>query len=133
MRALTLRQPWAWAVLHAGKRIENRTWKPPSWMLGESLAIHAGSGDIYEEDVEQVVRLGGVPAPEEYDVGAIVGVVRVVGFYRPGCGLENPWWDPEQFGWRLGSVWALDEPVPCKGALGLWEVPGEVARAVLGQ
>ena len=25
MRALTLRQPWSWAVAHAGKRVENRT------------------------------------------------------------------------------------------------------------
>ena len=25
MKALTVRQPWAWAIVHAGKRIENRT------------------------------------------------------------------------------------------------------------
>ncbi len=25
VRALTLRAPWAWAVLHAGKRVENRS------------------------------------------------------------------------------------------------------------
>lgn len=24
MRALTIRQPWAWAVIHAGKTVENR-------------------------------------------------------------------------------------------------------------
>ena len=24
MKALTIRQPWLWAILHAGKRIENR-------------------------------------------------------------------------------------------------------------
>jgi hypothetical protein len=25
MRALTVRQPWAWAIVHGGKDIENRT------------------------------------------------------------------------------------------------------------
>lgn len=26
MKGLSLRQPWAWAVVHAGKTIENRRW-----------------------------------------------------------------------------------------------------------
>lgn len=25
MRALSIRQPWAWAIVHAGKRVENRS------------------------------------------------------------------------------------------------------------
>ena len=28
MKALSIRQPWAWLILHAGKDIENRDWKP---------------------------------------------------------------------------------------------------------
>jgi len=32
-RALTLRQPWAWAVAYADKRVENRTWPvPPKYL-----------------------------------------------------------------------------------------------------
>ena len=26
MKALTIKQPWAWAIIHAGKDIENRDW-----------------------------------------------------------------------------------------------------------
>ena len=26
MKALTIKQPWAWAILHGGKDIENRNW-----------------------------------------------------------------------------------------------------------
>jgi hypothetical protein len=26
MKCVSLHQPWAWAVLHAGKKVENRTW-----------------------------------------------------------------------------------------------------------
>ena len=25
MKALTVQQPWAWAIIHAGKTVENRT------------------------------------------------------------------------------------------------------------
>lgn len=26
MKALSIRQPWAWAILHTGKSVENRDW-----------------------------------------------------------------------------------------------------------
>lgn len=44
MKAVTLRTPWAWAVCHAAKDIENRVWKPTPNQLavGERFAIHAG-------------------------------------------------------------------------------------------
>lgn len=42
MRALTVLQPWAWAIAHAGKLVENRTWRPPSYELCKTIAIHAG-------------------------------------------------------------------------------------------
>lgn len=40
MYALTLRHPWIWAVVHLGKRIENRTWEPPEHLIGQYIAIH---------------------------------------------------------------------------------------------
>jgi hypothetical protein len=27
MKALSIRQPWAWLIIHAGKDIENREWR----------------------------------------------------------------------------------------------------------
>ena len=42
MKAITLIQPWSWAVAHGGKRVENRSWFPPKAMLGQRVAIHAG-------------------------------------------------------------------------------------------
>lgn len=44
MRAITIRQPWAWAVILGGKNIENRTqlgmWRAA---VGQTVAIHAGA------------------------------------------------------------------------------------------
>lgn len=48
MKALSVRQPWAWAILHAGKRIENRERKDgamPAVCHHEGpLLIHASAG-----------------------------------------------------------------------------------------
>jgi hypothetical protein len=42
---------------------------------------------------------------------------------------------PGRYGWVFSNVYRLPEPVPCRGALGLWTVPSEVetvVRAALG-
>ena len=41
--ALTLWPEWAFAIAHLGKRVENRVWEPPRWLVGKWLAIHAGA------------------------------------------------------------------------------------------
>jgi len=46
MKALTIRQPWAWAIFHAGKDIENRDW--PTRLRGR-IAIHAAKGMTRDE------------------------------------------------------------------------------------
>lgn len=53
MKALSIRQPWAWAILHAGKDVENRDWKPWSPAMrdacaligaGRTILLHASKG-----------------------------------------------------------------------------------------
>lgn len=38
MKAISIQQPWAWAILHAGKDVENRTWRTT---YRGPVAIHA--------------------------------------------------------------------------------------------
>ncbi len=59
MKALSIRQPWAWAICHAGKRVENREWlsSSPSLhvarrLVGQTIAIHASAGSTYREHVD---------------------------------------------------------------------------------
>jgi hypothetical protein len=47
VKALSIRQPWAWAILHAGKRIENRDWR--SCHYRGPLLIHAAKGCTRQE------------------------------------------------------------------------------------
>lgn len=44
LRILTVRQPWAWAIIHAGKDVENRTRNIAGDYRGP-VAIHAGLQD----------------------------------------------------------------------------------------
>jgi len=41
VNALSIREPWASAIVHGEKRIENRTWAPPARYIDTQIAIHA--------------------------------------------------------------------------------------------
>lgn len=134
MRILTVRQPWAWAIIHGGKDIENR-----SRSLGPyrgPVAIHAGLryADDWQSDVLATLMNGhpGVydePQPWRANAGEIIGVVDLVDAHRPQwdhtCsghdGACSSWGEVE--GWPhhlvLANPRALDEPIPWKGGLGL--------------
>jgi hypothetical protein len=118
MKALSIKQPWVHAILHEGKDIENRCWRRSfrGW-----LALHA-SAQPWRDAV--FPRGIGVPDLGTLDYGAICGVARLVDivtssrskwFWPPADGAAN-------FGWLLADVRALGTPIPCKGALGLWEI-----------
>ena len=48
MKVLSVRQPWAWAIIHGGKDVENRNWDTK---FRGRLAIHAGKQfDISKAD-----------------------------------------------------------------------------------
>jgi hypothetical protein len=159
MRALTLHAPWAYAVAHLGKRVENRTRPPPVTIRGKRIAIHAG---LAESEAEwEAVRVAAVATdpdaewtlerqPQAY--GAVVAVATVDAWARAtdegyGVGVSvaglrlfdaidqirrSPWFIGP-WGWRLHDVVTLPEPVPCRGAQGVWFLPADVAEAVARQ
>ncbi len=49
--ALSVRQPWAWAIIYASKDIENRSWQAVNHGLRQRgrIAIHASKGMTREE------------------------------------------------------------------------------------
>lgn len=133
MRALTLWQPWAWAIAHAGKRIENRGWKPPRWIIGERIAIHAGK-KFDKDDAFDLMGELELDEPVDFVQGAVVAVATVRG-YVMALREDHPQfkWLAGPFGWVLDDVIALEKPVECKGALKLWFLPVDVEREVLAQ
>ncbi|KAB7833551.1 ASCH domain-containing protein [Streptomyces mobaraensis] len=117
MRALTIRQPWAAAITHADKRVENRTW---GTRYRGPLLIHAAktvnTSALRHDPLAAVVR--GL----QLDLGAVVAVAQVVDCHEPD-GECTPWSMTGQHHLVLDDVTALAEPVPWTGALGLWVPP----------
>lgn len=125
MKAITLVRPWPFAILHAGKRIENRSWTPHRFQLsvGSLLAIHAGSK--WDQDGADWIDITfgiDVPPKSEHVAGAIVGIVRYAGIAYKS---PDPWFFGP-VGWVLEDVRAI-EPIPHRGALGLW-TPDDAAQ-----
>jgi len=117
VRVLTVRQPWAWAIVQGGKDVENRSW---STKHRGPLLIHAGSA--FERDgYETVKRLGSRPPPpvDELVHGAIIGVVELVDCVQDS---DSEWAVPGQWQWCLQSPRVV-QAVPCPGKLGLWQPP----------
>jgi hypothetical protein len=121
LSALTLRQPWAWAVIHGGKNIENRSW---TTSLRGTFAIHAGRGFDGFEDLEEI----GVRPPRREDLvhGAIIGLVDLVDVVERH---RSPWFSGP-YGFVLARPRALAEPIPCAGALSFWRVSLEIERRI---
>jgi hypothetical protein len=121
-------------MTHLGKRVENRTWRPPASVMHNVIAIHAAKR-LDEDAVEELRRLHLLPhdvTPEHFARGAVVGVsvlYRVITAARELSPTQQMWWNGP-VGWVFGSTCSFD-PVPCRGAQGLWNLPDEVERAVM--
>ncbi|MFJ8727686.1 hypothetical protein [Streptomyces sp. NPDC093269] len=125
MKALTIRQPWAGAIAHQTKRVENRTWKLPARYEGARLLIHAGA---------QLDRDAKVYGPNLGVYGAVVAVATLTGCHYSDDGqCCGPWGMENVYHWTLADVTALEVPVPCKGRLGLWTPDDDVLVAVRKQ
>lgn len=138
MKALTLWQPWSWAVAYAGKRIENRDWRPPADIIGQRIAIHAGKtldqGALGK--LRWALRESGlaIPSDEAFARGAIEAVAVVAGWIaKAPKSEEQARWFTGPCGWVLTNVVPLAAPVPCPGARKLWEIPAAVEAEVQRQ
>lgn len=121
-KALTLLNPWAWAVSHLGKRVENRGWSAPEGV--DYLLIHAGKGN--DPGGLPFIRRLGIDAIPNTVTSAIVAVARLahvcdatVGRPSAPCGCGR-WGAPGQYHWVFCDVWPLGEPVECRGFQKLW-------------
>lgn len=144
MRILTVRQPWAWAIIHGGKDVENRVRNIAGGYRGP-IAIHAAlAWDVtaswnaaWPELSDALDRAGETvwDAPEGAR-GAIIGVVDLVDVHHAdwcwdGPGVHcSPWADTDAHHLVLANPRALDEPFPYKGALGLRRLDDEIIARI---
>jgi len=134
--AISVRQPWAWAIIAGHKPVENRSVgavrhmeNRQSLRKGYVIAVHAAKGMTREEyeGAANFMRTRGVVCPPPADLlrGGIIGTVRTVGVVANREKCPSPWF----FGPR-GILIEDAKPcdfIPVVGALGLfkWEPAGE--------
>jgi hypothetical protein len=126
VKALSIRQPWAWMIVNGWKDIENRDW--PTHFRGRFL-VHASKGMAREEydDAAQLalhIMQQRIPAFGEIECGGIIGSVELVVCVTAS---DSPWF----FG-RYGFVMRAPEVLPFRpyqGQLGFFEVALPVAGA----
>ena len=122
MKAISIRLPWAWLIVHGYKDVENRTWATKH---RGPILIHAGKTlDRYFYQVRQGVRAQGVlaqgvefPDARHIERGGIVGQVIIV-----DCVTES---SSEWFDGPYGFVLEDAQPLPfqpCKGRLGIFDL-----------
>jgi hypothetical protein len=123
--AFSTRQPWAWAIVHAGKDIENRAaaqrFAPA---VGQRVAVHASSfvpKAAYADAMAFMAGLGvDCPPLEELELGGVIGSVIVRAIVSASA---SPWFE------GLGGL-ALSDPEPlpfraAKGNAGLFRLEGQ--------
>lgn len=121
MRALSIRQPWVWMILNAGKDIENRDW---STARRGRFLIHASKGmtrDEYQNGADTLAEIRPdlkLPPFKELQRGGIVGSVEIVGCVRSS---SSPWFFGEH-GFVLRDPQSI-EFTEYRGRLGFFEIP----------
>jgi hypothetical protein len=121
-RVLTVKQPWAWAIVFGGKDVENRNWATKH---RGPLLIHAGMA--FERDgYPTVARLSATrpPDPGAFQHGVILGVVELIDCVRDAGSV---WAEPGAWHWCLRNPQTLEPPVVCTGKLGLWRPPEDLS------
>lgn len=125
MLALSIRQPWAWLIIHGGKDIENRMW---STRVRGRILVHAAQGMTRDEWKDAWLFAAGSGASpkaieagltrDNIERGGIVGSVEIVDCVQ----ASNSRWFMGSHGFVLRDPQPLPFR-PLKGRLGFFEVP----------
>ena len=139
--AISVRQPWATLLAVGAKRYETRSWETT---YRGTIAIHA-SGRLHRDDerwywdcreAQAALDAHGYPEIGFLPLGAILAIGRLIDV-GPADFMDtllSSWeaafgdFTPGRWAWEIANVRPLHEPIPYKGALGLWQctIPDDV-------
>jgi len=141
MKALSIKQPWAWLICAGYKDVENRTWHihmPPLLNYPATprrIYVHTGKAIDKEAfrwiaaripmSTTKKFMVNGLPNRGMFITGAIIGEVDIIGCkYHYGDENDNlysVWHEVGMYGLLLANPILYDKPIPCKGKLGFFE------------
>lgn len=136
MKAISIKQPWAYLIAAGIKDIENRTWKCPEKYIGERVLIHASKTQyetpmylLTDEQYDSIKQEKRIEINNSLEYGCIIGSIEIV-----DCVINHSsiWAEktvfPEQldnkciWNWVLANPILFDEPIlNVKGKLSFWD------------
>jgi hypothetical protein len=126
--ALTIRQPFASAILDGRKTVENRTFSPPRLGPGGMwIAVHAGASVATPGDSPMMAAAlsalkrewPGMRAAETYLCSAVLGLMHV----KDVVSVQKCNGDPQVSDWGQGWSWLSHPfPTPFSGSALSWKV-----------
>jgi len=122
---LSVRQPYAWAIIKGLKDIENRDW---STNIRGRIFIHAGSNKTELEpglDYLKRRRVKPLPGEDELIYGAIIGSVEIVDCVQKS---RSQWYEPSGYGFVLANPIAIARPIPLKANAKMQRLPDEILK-----
>jgi hypothetical protein len=160
LRVLTVRQPWATAIVRMGKDVENRTQNIAGGYRGP-VAIHAathepgriGQRTTFGGDLEVERDRGGLLLrsphlawPYRLPLGVVIGVVDLIDVHEwsddgvcyghegaDGEATCSPWGMADHHHLALANPRPLDRTIPATGRLGLWRPDAALEDAIWQQ
>lgn len=125
MKALSLWQPWASLMADGRKKIETRHWRPPAWLVGQQVAIHATKR--VDNSFSRQCGYDPLAIPR----GCVVAIVRLDKFEKfteafkqeimlyPEGGYGD--FEMGRFGWFCTLIEKLNPPAEAIGHQGIWD------------
>ena len=124
MKVLSIRQPWAWAIVNGYKDIENR---PRNTRYRGPFLVHAGLN--FDMKGLEFIRKMGIPVPDDFACGAIVGQAFLDDVVTEESGEKSPWFFGP-YGYKLSGARPL-KTYSIKGKLGFWNFPDSEIKKLI--
>lgn len=129
MQAISVRQPWAWAIARGHRAVSNQSL--PTEHRGPVLIHAAMRVDLDSCDSPLIRAVGWDPGDPLATLGAVIAVAELTEVCAGGAGCAcGPWAEAGSWHWRLSDVRPLPRPVVALGRPGLWEPRAGLVEAV---
>lgn len=122
MKAISIKQPWAWLIANGYQTVENRKWY--TGHRGDILIHASKSKKDLERDIEyvrQVFKIG--IDPEQLSFGKVLAVADLIACTKdPEGKVDQYWHEKGKFAWVLRRIRQI-EPFEARGKLNVFEIP----------
>ena len=122
MNALSIRPAWAWAIIHGGKDVENRSLRTRfrgRFLVHASLTLKRSDFERAAAALRTADQLAVIPNDDEFAAGGFIGSVELV---EVADRCDSAWHAPGSYAWILTSPRPM-EFFPYRGRRSWFHVP----------